>query len=48
MRNPTSGTSESRPNLLAYIDSLKEFKVKVTAFKVEIMDQIEKTFDTKA
>jgi DNA repair exonuclease SbcCD ATPase subunit len=33
--------------MLAYIDSLKEFKAKVTAFKLEIMDQIEKTFDTK-
>jgi chromosome segregation ATPase len=33
--------------MLAYIDSLKEFKSKVTAFKLEIIDEIEKTFDAK-
>jgi uncharacterized radical SAM superfamily Fe-S cluster-containing enzyme len=33
--------------MLAYIDSLKEFKAKATAFKHEIIDQIEKTFDAK-
>jgi hypothetical protein len=36
-----------KTTILIYIDTLKEFKTKVTAFKLEIMDQIEKTFDTK-
>lgn len=36
-----------KSDFLAYIRDLKEFKTKVTSFKLEIFDQIEKMFDSK-
>jgi uncharacterized protein YukE len=36
-----------KSDILAYIQNLKDFKTKVSTFKFEIIDQIEKTFDSK-
>ncbi len=36
-----------KSDILAYIQNLKDFKTKVATFKLEIIDSIEKTFDSK-
>jgi hypothetical protein len=34
-------------DFLAYIENLKDFKAKVASFKLEILDQVDKIFDSK-